>query len=56
MALSSDSGWVQVFLAMPSNCTTNPDGTKRKVTGDHKNVMLYSSGDEGYSFVQVAIL
>lgn len=38
---------------MPSNCPTNPDGSKRKVSGNEHNVMLYSSADEGNTFEQV---
>ena len=45
----------QVFLALPTDCPTHPDGSYRKVEGGsgRNSVVLYASDDEGLSFEQV---
>ena len=49
---------VQVFLALPSDCPTEPDGSPRTVeSGAGTNaVILYTSDDEAQSFEQVLAL
>lgn len=44
-----------MFLALPTDCPTQPDGSYRKVqSGSARNsVVLYASDDEGLSFEQV---
>ena len=48
---------MQVFLALPSNCPTDPDGSTRSVDGQTKaeSVVLYASADEAQTFEQVGI-
>ncbi len=46
---------LQVFLALPSNCPTDPDGSSRSTDGQTKadSVVLYASADEAQTFEQV---
>ncbi len=47
---------LQIFLALPSNCPTDPDGSSRSIDGQTKadSVVLYASADEAQTFEQVA--
>lgn len=50
---------MQVYLAVPSNCPFNPDGSKRKLTAAEtvsSSVIMYVSGDEGTTFTEVHCL
>jgi len=44
----------QVFVAMPSDCPTHPDGSQRAVPSgaSSASVVLYSSDNEGKDFQQ----
>lgn len=44
-----------MFLALPSNCPTDPDGSARSTDGQTKadSVVLYASADEAQTFEQV---
>ncbi len=46
---------LQIFLALPSNCPTEPDGSSRSIDGQTKadSVVLYASADEAQTFEQV---
>jgi len=46
---------LQVFLALPSDCPTEPDGSQRAVgsTTGPNSVILYASDDEAKNFEQV---
>ena len=46
---------LQVFLALPTNCPTDPDGSPRSTDGQIKadSVVLYASADEAQTFEQV---
>lgn len=46
---------LQVFLALPSDCPTQPDGSPRAVepVGGANSVILYASDDEAATFEQV---
>ena len=46
---------MQLFLAMPAACPSNPDGSKRKiaVSEEIKHVTLFQSNDAGQEFEQV---
>ena len=48
---------MQVFLALPSNCPTDPAGSSRSVDGQTRadSVLLYASADEAQTFEQVTI-
>ena len=45
----------QVFLALPSDCPTDPDGSPQSTDGQAKadSVVLYASADEAQTFEQV---
>ena len=49
---------MRVFLALPSNCPTDPGGSSRSIDGQTRadSVLLYASADEAQTFEQVAIL
>ncbi|CAL5221253.1 g3408 [Coccomyxa viridis] len=47
----------KIFLALPSNCPTDPDGSSRSIDGQTKadSVVLYASADEAQTFEQVCL-
>ena len=46
---------MQVFLALPSDCPTDPDGSPQPTDGQAQadSVVLYASADEAQTFEQV---
>lgn len=50
--------FVQVYLAVPSNCPYHPDGSKRKLSAEEavsSSVIMYLSEDRGITFKEVKI-
>ena len=53
--LVQDASGMQVFLALPSDCPTDPDGSPQPPEGQAQadSVVLYASADEAQTFEQV---